>query len=58
VTSLVMIIASWFVSNLVPADALGAHPTAGKAAIAGATAGAISLIIDLLKHHWGRASAR
>jgi len=53
-----MIMASWFVSNLVPADALGAHPTAGKAALAGATAGAISLIIDLLKHHWGRVSAR
>jgi hypothetical protein len=53
-----MIMASWFVSDLVPARVFGAHPTAGKVAIAGATAGAISLIIDLLKHRWGRVSAR
>jgi hypothetical protein len=53
-----MIMASLFVSDLVPARVFGAHPTAGKAAIAGATAGAISLIIDLWKHRWRRVSAR
>jgi hypothetical protein len=58
VTSWVMIMASWFVSDRVPAGALGAHPTAWKVAIAGATGGALSIVIDLLKLHWGRVSAR